>query len=170
MTESLTICKMIILYLLKRVNFPLSNSQFSSFILDREYTNYFTLQQAINELLDAEMISVETVRNTSLYRLTEEGARTLDYLRSKLPAAIRQDIDRFLLENRAELRNETAVQADYYRNTNGGYSVHCVVHEGKGELIELTVAVPDRAQAEKACAAWEKKCQSLYMHIMEELL
>ncbi len=40
--EQLTLYKLMILYLIEKVDFPLSNSQISEFILDKGYTNYFT--------------------------------------------------------------------------------------------------------------------------------
>ena len=49
MTEALTLYKLMILYMLERVDFPLTNSQISEFILDKGYTNYFAVQQAVNE-------------------------------------------------------------------------------------------------------------------------
>ena len=36
--------KLIILYMLKKVKFPLTNAQISDFMLGREYTSYFHLQ------------------------------------------------------------------------------------------------------------------------------
>ena len=42
--EQLTLYKLMILYLIEKVDFPLSNSQISEFILDKGYTNYFTVQ------------------------------------------------------------------------------------------------------------------------------
>ncbi|MDO5423877.1 MAG: DUF4364 family protein [Eubacteriales bacterium] len=169
MAEPLTLYKLIVLYMLENVNFPLTNGQLSSFILEQGYTTYFTLQQAINELLEAELIAVKTVRNSSQYQITESGTGTLDYFQNKIPSAIRQDIDDYLRNNQLELRNEAAVKADYYKNTNGEYSVHCVVKERKGELIDLTVTVPDRKQAIAMCDHWEQKCQKIYQVIMEEL-
>ena len=47
-TEPLTLYKLMILYLLKSINYPLTNNQLSGFFLDYEYTTYFTLQQAIS--------------------------------------------------------------------------------------------------------------------------
>ena len=38
--SSFTLYKLIILYMLQNVNFPLSNTQISDFILEKEYTNY----------------------------------------------------------------------------------------------------------------------------------
>ena len=79
MAEPLTLYKLIILYMLKKVAFPLTNAQISEFVLDQEYTTYFTLQQAISELVEAGLIRMETIRNTSQYYLTEDGDMTLGY-------------------------------------------------------------------------------------------
>ena len=51
-----TLYKMIILYMLKKVTFPLSNSQITNFLLDHEYTTYFHIQQTIHDLMDTHLI------------------------------------------------------------------------------------------------------------------
>ena len=61
MTETQTLYKLIILYMLNRVTFPLSNSQLSEFILEKEYTDYFTLQQTIHELTESKLIDRKSV-------------------------------------------------------------------------------------------------------------
>ena len=53
MAESFKLYKLIILYMLNKVDFPLTNSQISEFILDQGYTTYFKLQQALSELLSS---------------------------------------------------------------------------------------------------------------------
>ena len=40
MAKSFTLYKLIILYMLNKVDFPLTNSQISEFILDEGYTTY----------------------------------------------------------------------------------------------------------------------------------
>ncbi len=77
MAETLTLYKLIILCMLDKVEFPLSNAQISEFILEKEYTDYFTVQQAVSELLDAGLIRLVPLRSTSLYRITPEGEKTL---------------------------------------------------------------------------------------------
>ena len=51
MAEAFTLYKLIILYMLDKVDFPLTNSQISEFVLDKGYTDYFKLQQALSCLL-----------------------------------------------------------------------------------------------------------------------
>ena len=72
LSEPMTLYKLMNLYMLKQVNFPLTNAQLSSFFLDREYTTYFTLQQALNELLEAGLVRKETLHNSSRYEITRE--------------------------------------------------------------------------------------------------
>lgn len=40
MAEAFTLYKLIILYMLDKVDFPLTNSQISEFVLDKGYTDY----------------------------------------------------------------------------------------------------------------------------------
>lgn len=50
MATPFTVYKLIILYMLRNSSSPITNSEISEFILNREYTNYFHLQQALSEL------------------------------------------------------------------------------------------------------------------------
>ena len=64
MAEPHTLYKLIILYMLKKVNFPLTNAQISNFVLEQGYTTYFTLQQIIHELIDSGLIRQEKIRRS----------------------------------------------------------------------------------------------------------
>lgn len=170
MAEPLTLYKLIILYMLDKVDFPLSNSQISEFILDKEYTTYFKLQQALSELMDAGFIREESTHNRTIYHLTEDGTSTIDYFRNNISHAIQKDINDYLKEKKYDLKNEISVKADYYRNTNQEYSVHCQVIENKYPLIDLTITVPSEAEAKIASDNWQKKNQNIYAQIMANLL
>ena len=97
--DSSTLYKLIIMYMLNKVNFPLTNTQITDFFLEKEYTNYFNVQQVISELIDSHLISVETVRNTSYYHITSEGGETLGFFVNKIPSGIIDDMDLFLIKN-----------------------------------------------------------------------
>ena len=56
MAETFTLYKLIVLYMLDRVDFPLTTSQISEFILDKGYTTYFRLQSALAELTDSGLL------------------------------------------------------------------------------------------------------------------
>lgn len=170
MRDSLTLYKLIILFMLERVDFPLTTNQISEFILEKEYTNYFTIQQALNELLDSGLIRKDAMRGTTYYRNTQEGKSTLSYFKDRIPQAIVDDIVSYLKEKQYQLKNEVSVLADYYRTTSQDYEVCCQVKEGDSELIRLTLTVPDETSASSICNNWEKKSSSIYAYLMEQLL
>ena len=49
MAEPFTIYKMTILYMLDKAGFPLSNTQLSNFFLEKDYTDYFRIQEVNRE-------------------------------------------------------------------------------------------------------------------------
>ena len=167
--DSSTLYKLVILYMLNRVDFPLTNSQISGFFLEKNYTNYFTLQQSLNELIEEDLLTTNSVRNTTYYYVTTEGYETLGYFRNKIPVPIIDDVDTFLMENKYELRNEVGTISDYYRNANQEYIVHCQVKEGKSTLIELNLAVTNREEAELLCNNWKEASQEIYAYVIEQL-
>ena len=156
--------------MLKKVNFPLTNTQISEFVLDQGYTTYFTLQQILNELLDSGLIRDEKIRNTSRYYITDAGAETLEFFSNKIPSPIRDDIDQYLMDNRFQLRNEVSVIADYYKTTEGEYTAECRVKEKNADLITLSLTVPLKEQAAAICDHWSDRCQEIYAFLMKELM
>lgn len=53
LNEPMTLYKLMNLYMLKQVNFSADQRPAHQFFTEHEYTTYFTLQQALNELEDA---------------------------------------------------------------------------------------------------------------------
>ena len=170
MSETQTLYKLIILYMLNRVTFPLSNAQLSEFILEKEYTDYFTLQQSLFELTDSALIHPEKLHNTTLYHITQEGRTTLTYFEKKISSAIREDIDSFLLEHKYKLRNERSTPAHYYQTSSGEYAAHCRVLEKDSTLMDLTLTVPVEEQAKAICDHWRDRSKELYATLMQSLL
>ena len=170
LAEPMTLYKLMNLYMLHQVNFPLTNAQLSNFFLDREYTTYFTLQQALNELLDAGLVKKETMRNSSRYEITKEGEETLEFFGKNISPAIVSDMDEYLKQNRFRMRNEVGLISDFYKSTNQDYIVHCEVREGKAVLVILDISVPDKEQAEIMCNHWKDRSQEIYAYVMKSLM
>ena len=97
--DPLTLYKLIVLYMLNRVTFPLTAAQVSDFILGKEYTNFLTLQQVINELTDAGMIATQSIRNRTHLSITAEGKETLNFFENRIGDTIKQEIDSYFQEN-----------------------------------------------------------------------
>ena len=112
--------------MLGRVKFPLTTSQISNFFLEKEYTNFLTLQQVISELIDTALVESTSSVNRTHLTLTPAGQETLKFFNGRISDAIRDDIHAFLTENEYALREEVSVQGNYYKSTSGEYEAHLV--------------------------------------------
>ena len=168
--EQLTLYKLMILYLIEKVDFPLSNSQISEFILDKGYTNYFTVQRAFHELEAENMLRVKQIRNMSHYALSNEGSEAIEMFEYQIPNSIKEDIAQFLKEKEYELRKEASVTADFYPSKGDEYTVNLKIREKESPLLEINLNVVSRDQAVYICDHWEKKHSDVYSMLIEKLL
>ncbi|MCI8527855.1 MAG: DUF4364 family protein [Lachnospiraceae bacterium] len=167
--DPLTLYKLILLYMLNRITFPITAAQVSDYILDREYTNYLTLQQAIHELLEARLLSSKTTHNRTLLSITSEGRQTLQFFQNHISDAIKQDIDIYFRENEYDLRNEVSVLGNYYKSTSGEFEAHLIAQERGITLVDITLSVPIEDTAAAICDNWQKKNQEIYQYLVEQL-
>ena len=145
--DPLTLYKLIVLYMLNRVTFPLTAAQVSDFILGKEYTNFLTLHLSI----------------------TAEGKETLNFFENRIGDTIKQEIDSYFQENEFTLRNEVSVLGDYYKSTSGEYEAHLVAKDRGINLVDITLSVPVEETAAAICDNWQKKNQEIYKYLITEL-
>ena len=167
--DPLTLYKLIVLYMLNKVSFPLSSSQIGDFILEKDYTNFLTLQQVFSDLKENNLIASKTVRNRTLFSITEEGMNTLSYFQNRISDAIKTDVVEYLRENEMELRNEVPILSDYYKSTNGEYEAHLWAKDRDVELVSIKLTVPTEEIASSICAKWQDKNQQIYQYLTEQL-
>ena len=170
MNDTNTLYKLMILYMLEKIDFSMTYGQIQDFILGKGYTSYFILQSSIAELIEADLIHAEKIRNTSYYSITPEGEDTIRFFRTKLSLPIRTDIDQYLKDNKIAIIDEVSVTADYYRTTNDDFEVRCLVREKKSNLIELKLTVTDEEQAASICRQWRGKSLQVYEYLIQELM
>lgn len=168
--DTLMLYKLMVLYMLNKIDFPMTNSQISEFILDKGYTNYFNLQQAIHEMADTGLIRTEQIRNNSYYTITDAGEETLGFFVTKISKEIRDEIDQFFIEHKYHLRNENEVTADYYEDKKDCFIVRCEIHDRKELLTGITLNVTDEEQAIAICDNWQKYHSEVYDYLIHTLM
>lgn len=170
MAEPFTIYKLTILYMLDRAGFPLTNTQLSNFFLEQEYTDYFRVQEVIGNLADANLINAKTIRSATQYTLTAAGKETLGFFREKITEGIEEDVRNYFDENKWEFRQENSILADYRRLRNQKYEVRCQVKNDGDNIIDLSLQVKTKDQAESICAHWRENSDDVYAYLMDTLL
>ncbi len=167
--DPLTLYKLIVLYMLDRVSFPLTKAQIGDFVLEKEYTNFMTLQQAVSELTDAGMVKAKSIRNRTHLEITAEGRQTLDFFANRISPQIKAEIDAYFKENSFRLKNEVSVISNYYKSTSGEYETELIIKEKEVNLIDLKLSVPTEPMAASICEKWENANQEIYKYVVDKL-
>lgn len=162
--------KLMILYMLKKVDLPLTNTQISNFVIDKGYTNYFSFQEYVNQLVDSDLIRTITTTKSTSYNITLEGITTLDYFINRLSSSIMEEIDKYLHLNKYDIREEVEITSEYLPEKDGDYLVHLIAKENGKTLIDLTLNVFAKEYAVKIAEQWKDQSHIHYKTILNSLI
>jgi len=161
--------KLILLYIIEKINMPVSNLQITKLIMENNLMNYFFLQQFLNELCDDNLLCIEIRDKKTFYTITDLGKNTLKYLDYLIPINVKHRIDIKTKNARKKIRNETFIAADFIPESENKYMVNCSVREDDFTLIELKIAVGNRNDARSICDNWRNYPHKIYMEIIDSL-
>ena len=168
-SESVMLYKLIILYILDRMDFSITNTELTRFILEKEYCNYITIQQTLEDLIEDQYVAVERSHNSYLYRITPSGKETLSFFYTRISVAIRDDIDAYLSEKEYQLREMVATTADYYEAKKNEFVVELRVVERDSELVHINLLVTSAAEADIICNRWKECSADVYSYLISTL-
>lgn len=170
MAQQHTLYKLMVLYMLRQIDFSMTMGQIADFILAKEYTDYFTLQGTVSSLAESDLVNAQVLGNITYYAITEEGVKTIDLLEDRIAPGLRKDITEYLKANRYRMRNEVAVLADHYKKPDGEYEAHCTIREKDDILLDIRLSLTDEEQAKAVAANWREASQEIYAYLIEKLL
>ena len=168
--DEATIHKLMILYMLNKLDCQLTNAQISSFFIEHNYSGYFDIQQTLSNLVSAGFVEKTVIRNTSYYEITPDGYTSLTLFKRQIPETSLDKITQYLEENKYTLKNEVNTRTDYYKVTNGDYITHLVVREGKALLYEVKISVPSEDEAKRICQNFRGYSEEIYSFLVKNLL
>lgn len=168
-SESLMLYKLIILYILDRMDFPITNTELTRFILEKEYCDYITINNILQELIEDKFVEMENSHNSYLYRITPSGKETLSFFYTRISVAIRDEIDTYLSEKEYQLREMVSTTADYYEAKKNEFVVELRVIERDSELVHINLLVTSAAEADLICSRWKECSADIYGYLISTL-
>lgn len=162
--------KLIVLYILEKIEMPLSNTQITNIILENNIINYFSLQECLSELEHSDLIKLEEGQDKPTYQLSETGRRTLDMFTDKISKNTRTLINEYIVKNKDRIKIESEIFADFYKVKEHEYIVNLKVIENEIVLIDLKLNVVSAKQAKLICEKWKSSSGKIYGQIMDSLI
>lgn len=162
--------KLLLLYILQKINFPISNSQLTEIILENNFMNYFTFQQYISELLSSDFLVFIDVNSKQRIKITDKGIKVLELFSSRISSDKIEKADEYIKNKITTIKKEVTVTADYTIDNRNSYIVNLNASENGITLMEINVNVTSNKQARDLCAKWKEKSTQLYNDIINILI
>lgn len=154
--------KILICYLLKNVKTGLTKAQINEVLQKEEVANYFTVNDAISELIKTGNIEE---REETLF-ITESGRRAAELLELDIPKSVREktvnSTIKLLVRNQREKENKVETE-----KTENGYNITFKVLDIDEELMKLTLFVGDTLQVENLKKKFLENPAKIYEGIIE---
>lgn len=162
--------KLLILYLIYKMDVPLKNSYISQFALEGGFMDYFSLQQYLTDMEESGLLEKSKNNNNTLYTLTEHGDEVLNFFIKHIPDHLKNDVSRYISKNKRKIKKDFEVVAHYFYNSDNDYIVKCGAYENELTLMELNISVVSKEEAKLICSNWKSNSHKLYGSIINTLL
>lgn len=161
--------KLLLLYILKSLKHPISNTQLTEIVLENSFINYFTLQQYITELNEANFIEYAEVMDKKLLKVTNEGKGVLSFFQDRISPSKISLINEYIKSHIDLIKKELTIHSDYTIGQNDSFIVDIKALEDDSPLIELKLQVPTKKQATYLCNKWQENPSEIYNQIINLL-
>ena len=167
--ETLAENKILILYLLSIIDRPINNDELYRLVLSIQDMNYFYFQQFLLDLEENKYIANYEKENDIVYEITEKGKSTIDLTLDMLPGIIKVKVDETVKGELREIRNESAIRAEFIPLSETEFIVKCKIIENNVMIFEIQAFATSREQAINIVKNWEQNATTIYPSVLQML-
>ena len=161
--------KVLILYILNKIDKPVTNEALLKIVCTLTDMNYFYFQQFLLDLVDSNYVIYYSNGDEMVYAVTKEGKETLKLTIDIIPGIRKLRIDSNLKDNLDKVEEEISITADFIPHSETEYSVKCKVVENSVTLFEIVTFAGSREHAKQIADNWKENATEIYPQILELL-
>ena len=159
--------KVLILFVMARVNYPVTTSEIYELCYQDDCLSYFDVCTAVPEMVaSGHLKQVEEDR----YEITEKGRSDGALTEDSIAFTVKQRAENAVSRFNRQLRRSSFVKTQIIPRDNGDQSVMMVLDDEIGNLMTLELVAPNQRQAVRLSKLFEQKAETVYNLIMTELL
>jgi len=162
--------KLLLLYIAKKINMPISNISLTELILSNNLLNYFALQQYIFELVSSDLLKNIEHNGKHMLEISDQGVNVLSMFSNRISQEKKDLLDDYLSKNIDNIKKQITVNADYTIDENNFFIVELSAYENGSALIDLKLSVGSKSQASDLCKRWKNNSSEIYVKIINTLI
>jgi hypothetical protein len=159
--------KVLILYVMTRVNYPVTVQQIYELCYQDDCLSYFDVCTAVPEMVES--LHLRALEN-DCYEITEKGKEAGALTQDSVAFSVRQRAENAVARFNRKIRRGSFVKTQILPRDNGDFSVMMALDDEMGNLMTLELMAPNQRQAVRLARLFEKKAEKIYNATMNELL
>lgn len=168
--DTLAEYKLLILYILYKVNKPITNDEFLQLVLSITDINYFYFQQFVLDLIEMKYITCSLREGHDVYKITQEGIEALKLTGDMIPGIVKLKVDSNFKTELDDIENAVSVTAEYFLKSEKNYVVRCKIVENGETMFELNAFAGSSDKAKEIVDNWKSDAVNIYPQIINALL
>ncbi len=170
--EDPMLCKLIILFTLDKMEFPLTeNTIFDICYYRNNWLSYMDCKDYLYKLVESNLIYKTECKDGEVrFNITYDGRNCLDHFYTKIDDKLREDITEYTKVNRMHFKRSQEYVSTFFKSEDGSYIVVLKIRSDSIQdepLFEVKIKAPTRQGAIEACRKWQEQAHTAYESIYE---
>lgn len=161
--------KLLLLYIAKSFEFPLTEEQFAKIIADNQWMAFFDYKDNLSELIANGQLALSPLDGLPVYRLTPEGETALVHFEKDIVPSMKQAVHQYIERNRELIKTQTLLESSYRYMLDDRLEVTLQIREKSGLLMCVTLYVEDEQEAARICQNWQDTSPDFYRDLMRKI-
>jgi len=158
--------KILILFILRRLNSPVTFDVLTELTMCDDGISYFDYTDCVAELVKTEHVVVEDGK----YSVTAKGIRNGGITENSLPFTVRMEAEKSTSEVRAANNRNSMIKTSHSINPGGGCTTKLALSDGVGDIISLEILAPNAHQAQALENGFRKNAEGIYHALLDTIL
>ena len=170
MKKDLAENKVLILYLLNKLQDGIKNDNLYKIISSANNMNYFYFQELLTDLIESNFVGSFTKDEDTFVKITSDGQNALSLTKSLLPGILKLKADTVFKEELSSIAEQSSIITEYIPKDENNYTVKCKIVEKNETIFEVSTFAGSRDRAKQISDNWKNNANNLYPKIIDILL
>jgi hypothetical protein len=164
--KTITDVKVYILFLLDHLAYPIDHSSLIGIISESTHEISLGYDEALRELADSEHIVFDEIDGEKYYMVSEMGKMVAKELYDTLDKELLEKTQRTAGKYISFTNSGVKVRSTLSEREDKRYTVNLIAEDGEGELMNLTLTLKSRNEAERIMTNFENRPESIYRGVL----
>lgn len=170
MKKGLAESKVLILYLLNKLQDGIKSDNLYKIVSSANNMNYFYFQELLTDLIESNFVGSFTKDEDTIIKITSDGQNALSLTKSLLPGILKLKADTVFKEELANIAEQSSIITEYIPKDEKNYTVKCKIVEKNEIIFEVSTFAGSRDRAKQISDNWKNNANNIYPKIIDLLL